>query len=219
MRHVLPLLFSGVLMAQGAPVQSVTTGTAVDNAWVKVRRLSFAVGQELPVHEHPEHVVVAISPVAIEEVREGGQPTRITMKAGEVRHFPAMKHRVKGLSAEPMDMVLIELKPGAPATSGLDATGAQDDPKQAKVEFSNDHLRILRWAIGPKGKSTHGHGSHVVVFLTAGHATVTADGGAPRDLVTQAGDAKWLDSVRHTIVNLTDTTAEAVTVELRPRAK
>jgi quercetin dioxygenase-like cupin family protein len=220
MRHVLPLLISGVLAAQGtASLQPVTAGTAVDNAWVKVRRLAFAVGQELPLHEHPEHVVVAISPVAIEEVVEGGKPTQIMMKAGEIRHFPALRHRVKGLAKEPMDMLLIELKPGAPATTGMDATGAQDDPKQAKVEFSNDHLRILRWHIAPRGTSTHGHANHVVVFLSAGHATVTPEGGAAKDLVTQPGDAKWLDSQRHTIVNLTDKAAEAVTIELRPKGK
>lgn len=220
MRHVLPLLLSGVLAAQGtAPLQAVTAGTAVDNAWVKVRRLSFAVGQELPMHEHPEHVVIALSAVAMEELVEGGQPTKLIMKAGEVRRFPALRHKVKGLAKEPMDLVLIELKPGAPATSGMDATGAQDDPKQAKVEFSNDHLRVIRWHIAPKGKSTHGHGNHVVVFLNAGHATITPEGGAAKDLVTQPGDAKWLDSQRHTVVNLSDKAAEAVTVEIRPKGK
>lgn len=220
MRHVLPLLVSGVLAAQATnPLQPVMAGTAVDNAWVKVRRLDFKVGQELPLHEHPEHVLIALSPVAIEEVIEGGKPSQIIMKAGEVRRFPAMRHTVKGLAKEPMDMVLIELKPGAPASSGMDATGAQDDPKQAKVEFSNDHLRVIRWHIAPKGTSTHGHANHVVVFLSKGHATITPEGGAAKDLTTQPGDAKWLDNQRHTVVNLSDKAAEALTVELRPKGK
>jgi quercetin dioxygenase-like cupin family protein len=219
MRFLIPLLCAGFLAAQETPIQAVTADTPIDNAWVKVRRLTVKPGQEIPMHPHPDHVLISLNGASYDEAVEGGKAGRQTLKAGEAKYFPAMRHSVKSLSKEDMKLVLIEFKPGAPASTGQDATGTKDDPKQAKEEYSNDRVRVIRWRIGPKGASQHGHGNHVAVFLTAGRHSIRPETGPAKEASVQAGDIRWVEAQKHTIENLGTEAVEAVTVELRPKGK
>lgn len=219
MRFLIPLLCVGCLAAQNPPMQAITSDTPIDNAWVKVRRLTVKPGQEIGMHPHPDHVLVSLNGASYDEVVEGGKAGRQTLKPGEVSFFPAMSHSVKCLTKEDMNLVLIEFKPGAPGVAGLDATGAVDDPKQARQEFSNDRVRVIRWKIGPKGTSKHGHGNHVAIFLTPGRHSIRPETGPAKESSVQAGEIRWVEAGKHTIENLGGEPVEAVTVELRPKGK
>ena len=92
------------------------------------------------------------------EYPETKKKSVLTWKAGEAKWSPAGgKHIAEIVSDQPVTIVEVELKkPGDPAKK---ATGPLDpvklDPKDYKVVFENDQVRVLHVKIGA-GKSTPG---------------------------------------------------------------
>jgi quercetin dioxygenase-like cupin family protein len=97
---------------------------------------------------------------------------------------------------------------------------AQDLAKvstDVKVEIDNQFVRVLRSRFAPRG--THGmhqHPNTVLVFLTNTDLKITNMDGTVQEVHQKAGDVTYMDSARHSEVNLSDQPAEVVLVELKP---
>ncbi len=98
------------------------------------------------------------------------------------------------------------------------------DPKHYKVEFENDHVRVLHINVGPHEKTPmHAHPASVLVWLTDGHVKFTfppQPGGVkldPEDAHGKAGQASWSAAVKHAGENLSDKPIELFQVELKAK--
>ena len=90
------------------------------------------------------------------------------------------------------------------------------DSKHYRVEFENEHVRVLRITYGPKEKSVmHAHPNGVGVFLTAGGARFAYKDGTSEEMSWKAGDAAWFPATEHDPENLGDGESEIVLVELK----
>ncbi len=66
------------------------------------------------------------------------------------------------------------------------------DSKHYKVEFENEHVRVLRITYGPKEMSEmHAHPDGVGVFLTNAEARFHFEDGTSEDISVKAGAAAW----------------------------
>ena len=91
-------------------------------------------------------------------------------------------------------------------------------PKQCKLVFENDQVRVLRWNVGPHEKiPMHEHPAMVSVFLTGGHTRFTLPDGKTRDANVKAGDTAWAAPEKHSAENLTDKPSELIQVELKAK--
>lgn len=94
------------------------------------------------------------------------------------------------------------------------------DPKHYKLEFENDHLKVLRITYGPHEKSVmHDHLSGVAVFLTDHHVKFTAPDGKTQEGHRKAGETIWGEGGKHLPENMSDKPFELVLVELKPAAR
>lgn len=92
------------------------------------------------------------------------------------------------------------------------------DPKHYKIEFENEHVRILRIRYDSREKSVmHEHPDGVGVFLTDGKARFAYPGGKTEEISWKAGDAMWFPAVKHLPENLLDRPIELVFVELKSK--
>jgi quercetin dioxygenase-like cupin family protein len=92
----------------------------------------------------------------------------------------------------------------------------QVDPKHYKVEFENEHVRVLRVSYGPREKSVmHGHPATVAVFLAEGRARFTFPDGKVEDRSWKAGQSLFIPAETHLPENLNDKPLEVVVVELK----
>lgn len=93
---------------------------------------------------------------------------------------------------------------------------AKVDPDHYKVEFENDHVRVLRITYGPHEKSVmHKHPAGVAVFLTDMNVKMNFPDGKSEEQPGKAGEAWWTEEETHLPENLGDEPFELVLVEMK----
>ncbi|HEY7530937.1 MAG TPA: cupin domain-containing protein [Gemmatimonadota bacterium] len=93
------------------------------------------------------------------------------------------------------------------------------DPKHYKVEFENDHVRVLRITYGPGEASVmHEHPENVAVFLTDGQGKFTLPDGSTQDASFPAGSVQWGPGETHLPQNVGEEPFELILIELKGAA-
>ena len=137
---------------------------------------------------------------------EGGQSTRIEFRRGEVRWRPASgPYTAENISDHPIRILEIDLKgpPAGPApVSKLDPVAV--DGRHYKVEFENEHVRVLRIHFEPREKGlTHEHILNRVVLYLNDQAAAKAD------------EVRMAGAATHAEENASDQPADRIAVELK----
>jgi len=138
--------------------------------------------------------------------KEGDKTTKIDFHRGDVRWRPATGAYIsENISDHPIRILEIDLKgpPSGPApVSKLDPVKV--DPKHYKVEFENEHVRVLRIHFAPHEKGeTHEHILNRVVFYVNDQAAGKAD------------DVRMAGAATHAEENTSDQAADRIAVELK----
>ena len=155
---------------------------------------------------HATHRVLIYLDDGVMTRKEGDQLTTITFRRGDVRWRPASGAYVaENISGHPIRLLEIDLKgppSGKPSVTPLDP--ALVDAKHYKVEFENEHVRVLRIHYDPHEKGgTHEHIlNRVVLYLND-------QPGRKADEVRMAGAAT------HAEENATGQAADRIAVELK----
>jgi len=190
----------------------------LENQWVRTLRLKEGAHEKMPMHEWADSVTVYLTD-AHEKFKSADSRTQETNhKAGEVSYTEAVRHTQENLSDAPLEMVVVELKPGA-ARNGV-VPAALDpmnvDPQHHSVLFENDRVRALRTVLEPHLRGPmHAHPHYVVVYLTVLHTTMTLPDGRKVDNPRQPGDVAWRDPLQHITENIGEKTAVEIQIELK----
>ena len=89
-------------------------------------------------------------------------------------------------------------------------------PKQCKVEFENEQVRVLRWKVGPHEKTPmHEHPAMVSITLTGGNTLFRSADGKTREVKAKAGQVTWSAAEKHSSESLDSTPSELIQVELK----
>jgi beta-alanine degradation protein BauB len=199
------LIVAGSTLAQGT--------VEIENAWVRVLRVKQGPHEKTPEHQHPASVAVYLT-----DVRQRVNGMEVSHKAGDVAWLEATKHTEENLSDQPLEFILMELKPGAPPAKGWPVTldPVKLDPKHHLVPIENARIRVLRTILEPHLKGPkHDHPSYVVVYLTELHTTMTMADGKQVDNPRRPGEIAWRDAYSHTTENIGDQTAVEIQIELK----
>jgi len=107
------------------------------------------------MHEHPASVSVYLTDVHQRFTGEDGKAREVKHKVGDVAYASAAKRAEENLSDKPLELVLIELKPGAPrpVSPPITLDPVKLDPKHHIVVLENDRVRALRTILEPHLKS------------------------------------------------------------------
>jgi quercetin dioxygenase-like cupin family protein len=208
----LGLATAASLLAQNAPL--------IDNDQARVTTVTDKPHSKGAPHGHKlNRVMIYLQPGRQEYIQEGKKST-LVFKAGDVKWSPSiLLHTSEIVSDAPVTIVEVEVKkPGDPAkkvTTALDPP--KIDPKQYKIEFENDQVRVLRVKFAAhQGAPMHEHQlNRVVVYLTDQNTRMTQPDGKVDTAVHKAGEASWGGPVKHKEDNLMDGPFEAVIVEFK----
>jgi len=205
------------LLASRAMAQS--PAVLLDNARVRVLRVTLGPHEKMPVHSHPESVVVYVSDTHENITTPDGKVQEVRYNAGRTSHSIATTHAEENLSDQPLEFVVIELKRKAAGSSTYKFPA--DDPvkidsKYHTVDFENDHVRVLRTVLDPHIKAPmHSHPAYVVVYLTDLHTKMSFPDGTVNDNLRKKGDVAWRDALKHSTENVGDRHAEEIQVEMK----
>jgi quercetin dioxygenase-like cupin family protein len=140
----------------------------LENADVRVLRITFGPGETAPVHDHPNSVAVILTDSTNRLTSPGQKPTETPQKRGDVVLVNAGKHSVDNVGKTRSEVILVELKrPGAAGYKGMSLDPVKLVPKNYVVAAESAHARAihLRSAVGDPSV-LHEHPSNVVVRLT-----------------------------------------------------
>ena len=82
----------------------------LENAQVRVLRVTLDPGAKTPVHEHPAGVVTFLTDAQLRVTPVGGKPNETPRKAKDVVALEATKHAVENLGSARVELILVELK-------------------------------------------------------------------------------------------------------------
>ena len=102
------------------------------------------------------------------------------------------------------------------AMTAVAQDAAKLDSTHYKVEFENDHVRVLRISYGPGEKSVmHEHPNAVAVILSDGRWKMTDSEGKIEEIAAKAGQVLWTPAVKHLPENMGDEPTEVILVEMK----
>ena len=97
---------------------------------------------------------------------------------------------------------------------GKDALMA--DPKHYKLEFENEHMRVLRLTLKADEVSpVHDDGDALFVCLKECHLRLTRPGGRSQDIHMQAGESRWIYADTRSEKNLGSQSLELLVIETK----
>ena len=209
-RHLLLLSLAMTAAAQGQDK------VEIDNAWVRVLRVNLAPHAKIAMRQYPATVAVFLTDIHEKITAADGTGRNLDRKAGEVGFNEASKHSEENVSGQPLEAVIIELKPGAPKSPPITLDPVKLDAEHHPVAFENDRVRVLRTILPPHLKSPmHEHPHYVVVYLTDLHTTMKLGDGRVVDNPRHPGDIAWRDALQHQTEQMGDKTAMEIQVEIK----
>ena len=85
----------------------------LENDQVRVLQVEFAPGDVAAWHQHPNHVVYALTDGKLEITDKGKPANVLNIKAGDTMYLAAVTHMAKNVGTTPLKLVVTELKPPA----------------------------------------------------------------------------------------------------------
>ena len=82
----------------------------LENAQVRVLRVTLDPGAKTAVHEHPAAVVTYLTDAQTRVSPVGGKPNETPRKAKDVVALEPTRHTVKNIGSERVELILVELK-------------------------------------------------------------------------------------------------------------
>lgn len=102
---------SSTALAQDAvKVDSNHYKVEFENSQVRVLRVKVGAGEKSIMHRHPNAVAIFMTDLNGKFTFPGGTTQDITRKAGDVMWTPAVTHQPENTGAQPMEVILVELK-------------------------------------------------------------------------------------------------------------
>lgn len=81
-----------------------------ENAQVRVLRVKVGPGEKSIMHRHPNAVAIFVTDLNGKFTFPDGTTQDVTRKAGDVMWTPAVTHQPENTGAQPMEVILVELK-------------------------------------------------------------------------------------------------------------
>ena len=104
-----------------------------ENDRVQVVSVHYGPHEKSVLHDHPGGVVVSLTEAHLRFTDENGKTREVFSKAGEVRWYPAFKHKVENLGDTIYDAVYIGVKGKLAAANGTEPT--DEEAKEIAAEY------------------------------------------------------------------------------------
>jgi oxalate decarboxylase/phosphoglucose isomerase-like protein (cupin superfamily) len=211
---VMVLCLSGAVEAQDPMrVAPANYKLVLENASVRILRVSVAPGGKSAMHAHPDHMVVSLSAGKVRFTLPDGKTQDSDMGAETAMYVPASSHSPANVGNVAVDAIVIEFKSAGPGTATLPANregmaikvlaegpralayrstaapdfqepaGSKHDYDQVVIALGNAQMSLTM--DGQKPKTTWSRGETVFIPRGTGHASRNISG-KPVDFVIVA---------------------------------
>jgi beta-alanine degradation protein BauB len=107
----LAMLWSGAVIAQDAvKADSKHYSVMLENASVRVLRISYAPGEKSVMHQHPDSIVIPLSSSKVRFTMPDGKSQDSDLAADSAMYTPAGTHNPANVGTAKVDAILVEFK-------------------------------------------------------------------------------------------------------------
>jgi quercetin dioxygenase-like cupin family protein len=186
----------------------------LDNASVRVLKVSVPAGEKSPMHAHPDAILVPLASAKARFTMADGTTQDMEVVKEVAAWTPAMTHSPANVGTTGVDAILVELK-GAPGTAtlptarpGLQTTTLVENPRAVAVKTTA--APDFHEAAG----TTHEY-DQVVIALGAADMSVAVEG-QPAKTTWQRGDVQFIGrGAKHESKNTSGKPIEFIIVAIR----
>jgi quercetin dioxygenase-like cupin family protein len=177
----LVVLLTGVVIAQDpVKVDSSHYKVLVENASVRVLKISYPAGDKSVMHQHPDSIVIPLATSKVSFETPDGKTEERDLPAESGMYAPAGSHRPTNVGKARLEAILVEFKAAAPGTATLPTSR----PSMAmKVLAEGPHAMAYRTTADPTfgepAGTTHEY-DQVVIALGDAQMSLSIDGKPPR---------------------------------------
>jgi quercetin dioxygenase-like cupin family protein len=140
----------------------------IDNAQVRVLRVTLGPREKTAVHEHPAGVMICMTSGKLRVSPVGGRPDEDQRTRGDVLLTTAGRHAIENLGDTPIEVIVVELKtPAISSWKGHPLDAVKTDPNNFRVIVENDEVRVLH-ATAKAPPVVHWHPAYVYVVMSGG---------------------------------------------------
>ena len=164
----------------------------VDNAAVRVLKASYAPGESSTMHQHPDHIAVALSPSKARFALPDGKTEERDMAAESAMYVPAGSHNPTNTGTGRIEVIVVEFKAAKPGAAVLPATRAGLNNKLlAEGARGNAQFVTADPTFAEPAGTKHDY-DQVVIALSGGQGMSLSIDGKPAKTNFARGDVSFI---------------------------
>lgn len=208
------LLWSTAAGQDPAKISPEAYKLVLENETVRIFRVGGPAGNKVPMHDHPDHLAIALAPGKVQIIPRDGKPETLDMANETASYVPAGAHESANVGSAPLDAIVIELKA---------------DPGKAEIPSSREDMNLKVLAEGPKAVvyrvtaepsfqepagTTHDY-AQVIIALEPSQVSLSVDG-KPATTSWSRGDVQFIGrGVPHESTNRSQKPVDFILVAIR----
>ncbi len=186
------VLWSGAAFAQDpVKVDSGHYKVLLDNASVRVLKISYPAGAKSSMHQHPEAIVVPLADSKVQFTLPDGKTEDSNLANEAAMYMPAGTHNPTNVGTSAVDAILVEFKAKAPGTAAIPTSR---EGMSMKVLAEGPRAVAYRTTADPKFQeqagSKHDY-DQVVIALAPSQMSLSIDG-KPAKTTWARGDVQFI---------------------------
>ena len=83
---------------------------SIGNGRVQMLEVTFAPGDSIGMHSHPDHAVYAVTGGKLRVTTSDGKTQVADLKAGDPTGFPTITYAARNIGTTPLQLLVVELK-------------------------------------------------------------------------------------------------------------
>jgi quercetin dioxygenase-like cupin family protein len=210
------LLWAGAAFAQDpVKVSPEIYKAVVDNASVRVLRVSVPVGGKTAMHQHPDHIVIPLTAGKVRFTGPDGKSQDAELPVESATFTPAGAHMGANTGTTAVDAIVIEFKSAAPGKATLPPAR---EGLAMKVLSESPRAMVYRSTADPKFQEAAGtkhEYDQVVIALAPTQMSLAVDG-KPAKTSWARGDVQFIGrGIAHESKNASGKTVDFIIVAIR----
>jgi quercetin dioxygenase-like cupin family protein len=185
-------LSSGIVLAQDpVKVDAKHYKPVLENASVRVLRISYPVGEKSTMHQHPDSIVIPLAASKVRFTMPDGKSEENELASESAMYSPAGTHNPANIGTGPVDAILVEFKSPSPGTATLPTSRPN---MMMKVLAEGPRAVAYRTTADPtfaEPAGTKHDFDQVVISLSAAQLSLSIDG-KPAKTTWARGDAQFI---------------------------
>ena len=188
----------------------------LENASVRVLKITYAPGAKSSMHQHPDSIVVPLVESKVRFTLPDGKSEDSTLAKESAQYTPAGTHNPANVGTSPIEALLVEFKAAAPGTAALPTSRPGMDVKVLAEGPRATAYRSTASATFAEPAGTTHEFDQVVIALAPGTQMSLSIDGKPAKTTWARGDVEFVGrGVKHESKNTGGKPADMIIVAIK----